>query len=650
MSNSRPLSLLVIDDSPADVKLIARELRRAGLQARIEHVDSPEGMRAALDERRFDAILSDWSMPRFSGLSALALMHERNLDVPFIIVSGTIGEEVAVEAMRSGAHDYVLKDRLARLAPALERELRECERRAAQRRAVEALRASEARFSRLAESGIVGIAITDATGKILEANAACLTMLGYEAAELGDKQGPVPALLPVAGSEPVFSGVAHPRERELLRKNGERLPALLAGASLEADRCIYLISDLRPQKVVEEALRKSEEQLRQAQKMEAMGRLAGGIAHDFNNLLSVILGQSELLLEALLAGDPMREEIEAINGAGKRAAELTRQLLLFSRQQELEPRVLDLNEIVTAMSSMLRRVLGEDIQYRFSAHCEPCKVLADRGSLEQVIMNLVVNARDAMPTGGTLTIETSRLVLDDEYARAHLGVVPGPHVMLAVSDTGTGMDRETQSHLFEPFFTTKERGKGTGLGLSTVFGIVQRSHGSIWVYSEVNLGTTFKIYLPSVEHELDVAAPPTPRVRLEGTETILMVEDDDSVRAVACEILRRLGYRVLEARSAAEALLQGQEHEGRIHLLVTDVVMPHMSGPELAARLRETRPDLKVLCMSGYTDENVVRHGVHEGQLAFLQKPLTPSLLARKVRDVLAADDPQPSGADELEP
>jgi CheY-like chemotaxis protein len=310
---------------------------------------------------------------------------------------------------------------------------------------------------------------------------------------------------------------------------------------------------------------------------------------------------------------------------------------MFSRQQVLAPRVLDLNEVLTGMNRMLQRILGADVDL-VSLPTRPLgRVRADPSSVEQVIMNLVVNARDAMPNGGKLTMETADVVLDEAYAAAHLGVRPGPHVMLAVSDTGVGIEKATLARIFEPFFTTKERGKGTGLGLSTVLGVVQQNGGSVWVYSEVGKGTTFKVYLPRVEAAVDAVRKLEPPTSLRGSETILLVEDDDQVRLVVGTILRRSGYRVLEARDAGEALLRSEEHSETIDLLLSDVVMPQMSGPMLANRLTSARPAMKVLCMSGYTDDTIVRHGVLDAEIDFLQKPITPETLTKKVRGVLDA-------------
>ena len=388
----------------------------------------------------------------------------------------------------------------------------------------------------------------------------------------------------------------------------------------------------------ERALVRSEAQLRQSQKLEAIGRLAGGIAHDFNNLLTVILSYSDMLLHDLPPTDPRHAEITQIQRAGVRAADLTRQLLAFSRQQVLDPSNLDVNEILTALSNILTRVVGEDVELRMQLGANLGSVRADRSQIEQVIMNLVVNARDAMPDGGRITIRTEFLELDEELAGSHLEVLPGPYVMMSVSDTGIGMDKETQAQIFEPFFTTKEQGKGTGLGLSTAFGIVKQSGGSIWLYSEPGSGTTFKIYLPRVRNAADAAPDAGTGAELpRGTETILLVEDEEQVRIVAGSILRRAGYTVLQASSPGEAISIADRAADSIDLLVTDVIMPKMNGRQLADRIVTAKPGIKVLFMSGYTDDVILHHGVLDGGVAFLQKPLTRDSLTRRVRQVLDA-------------
>jgi PAS domain S-box-containing protein len=507
-----------------------------------------------------------------------------------------------------------------------------------------ALHASETRYRRLAESGIIGLAIGREAGSVVEANDTFLSMVGYSRAELAagalcwrDLSPPEWRQSDEAACVLVRAhGVARPWEKEYVRRDGSRVPVLVALARLEGPEILAISLDLSEQK-------RLEKQFLQAQKIDAIGRLAGGIAHDFNNLLSVILSYTELMLTDLPPNEAMRCDIAEINRAGRRAAQLTDQLLAFSRRQMVEPRLLDPSQSVLGMETLLRRLVGEDVELSFHTAPQTGRVLADPGQLEQVILNLVVNARDAMPRGGKVSVETANIDLDLEYAAEHVGVLRGPHVMIAVSDTGVGMDAETRARIFEPFFTTKEVGKGTGLGLATVFGIVKQAGGHIFVYSERGIGTTFKVYFPRVEHAEEappVETTPTPSDALGGTETILLVEDEDQVRGILRAILRRHGYQVLEAQNGGEALLACEQHEGEIHLLLTDVVMPRMSGRALAERLSTLRKEMRVLYVSGYTEESVIRHGVLNSDVAFLEKPITPLVLIRKVREVL--DGPRP--------
>lgn len=497
-------------------------------------------------------------------------------------------------------------------------------------------------LSQAVEQSPAGVVITDTAGTIQYMNRKASELTGYTVAEAVGKN---PRIFKSSRTPPAV-------HRELWETitGGKEWRGVLENQRKD-DRIWWNAATVSPIRNVEGTVthflaiqqdvteqRLLEDQFRQAQKMEAVGRLAGGVAHDFNNLLTVISSYSELLLADLPATDPRRADLEEIHKAAGGAAALTRQLLAFSRKQVLQPTVLDLNAVVAGADKMLRRLIGEDIDLVSVLARDLGEVRADAGQVEQVIMNLAVNARDAMPAGGKLTIETANVELDNTYAELHRAVAPGAYVLLSVSDGGTGMDEQTKAHVFEPFFTTKEQGKGTGLGLATVYGIVKQSGGYIWVYSELGRGTVFKIYFPRVEDAASApTAPtaPTAPMNLRGTETVLVAEDAAAVRAVVQQVLGHHGYHVLAAADSRSALELGTRHDGPVHLLVTDVVMPEMSGRQLADRLQERRPTLKVLFVSGYTDDAITRHGILEPGIAFLQKPFTPESLARKVREVL---------------
>ena len=520
------LRLLHLEDDPIDAELITTTLLEGGIPCQSQLVDTRQAFVAALKECRMDLILADYSIPGFDGMTALILARQHCPDVPFLFVSATIGEELAIDAMHQGATDYVLKQRLGRLVPSVQRALRELNDRAERKRA-------------------------------------------------------------------------------------------------------------------EEALQQSEKQFRQSQKMEAVGRLAGGIAHDFNNLLTVIMGYSQVLLTELGPQHPLRGKIEETLKAGERAATLIRQLLTFSSKQSLDPKILSLNMAVTSLESLLRRLIGEDIHLVSTLDPTNGRLRADQSQLEQVLANLVVNARDAMPKGGTLTIETAQVELTRSPVYHLTPLRPGSYVRLAVSDTGCGMDRKTQAHIFEPFFTTKGEGKGSGLGLSTVFGIVTQCGGAIDVTSRVGHGTRFDLYFPSVESEIPTTSPTqTLGEPQRGTETILLVEDEASVRTLVRDELRKLGYRVVEAKNGVEACLLATQQAGSFQLLLTDVVMPGMGGRELAQHLSVIKPDLRTLFISGYMDDIGIMAGQEEGTSSFLQKPFTPEVLAHAVRNLLNVRTP----------
>ena len=503
----------------------------------------------------------------------------------------------------------------------------------ARRRAQQELRQSEAHYRTILEHIGDAVVITTPDGHYLDVNPQACAMTGYDRDELlrlraVDTYPLEEREAAAARAAEVASGRSIVFDRRLLRKDGTVIIVEINARPLPDGRLLAAMRDITER-------RNLENQLRQAQKMEAVGRLAGGLAHDFNNVLTAVFGYVDLLSEELAPGSHAREDVEEIRRAAERAAALTRQLLAFSRQQVLDPIVLSVNDLIRNLDKMLRRLIGEDVDLRLNLAPDVGNVRADPGQVEQVIANLVVNARDAMPEGGKLLIETVNADLTEQYADMHRPVIAGAYVMIAVSDTGVGMDEATKARIFEPFFTTKEKGRGTGLGLSTVYGIVKQSGGYIWAYSEVGRGTTFKIYLPRVDAPAVQVAAPREAGTLAGSETVLLAEDDPMLRPLAKTLLQKLGYTVLEAENPDQAVALAAAHPAPIHLLVADVVMPGASGRDLARRLAASRPDMKVLYVSGYTDDAIVHHGMLEPGLNFLQKPFTPAALARKVRDVL---------------
>ncbi|HEX7476660.1 MAG TPA: ATP-binding protein [Polyangiales bacterium] len=501
------------------------------------------------------------------------------------------------------------------------------------RAAQKQVRESERLLRAVFDGALDAMLLVDDRGNYVDANPAACELFGLPRERLLGRNAAEFAVAQAGAIEPSWESfrLAGRMEGQLRILRADGSPRDLdyrATANVLPGLHLSLLRDVTERRL-------AEEHLRQAQKMEAIGALAAGVAHDFNNLLSIILSYTTLVLQDLKPGDPMHDDLIEVCRAGKQAADLTRQLLAFGRRQMLEPRVLDLGQVAVGMERMLKRLLREDVELSLFTSRTLGRVLADPSQVEQIIMNLVVNARDAMPCGGKLSIETNNVELDAAYAEHHAGVVPGHYVMLAITDTGCGMDAATRARIFEPFFTTKETGKGTGLGLSTVFGIVKQSHGHVWVYSELQVGTTFKVYLPRTDRLVDPLIDTFAPVTLRGSETILLVEDDEQVRAVTHAILRRQGYNVLDANNGGDAFLICEQYPAKIHLLLTDVVMPRMSGRQLAERILPMRPGLRVLYVSGYTEDAIVHHGVLDAGVAFLQKPITPDGLCRKVRELL---------------
>lgn len=756
-SHQRP-RILLLEDNSADAKLSLRELARAGFEVDSKIVSTSEAFIQELQSTRYDLILADYRLPDWNGLDALRWLRNSGIDTPFILVTGTLGDDIAVECIKEGATDYVLKDKLDRLPRACRRALDEMQVRMERDRAEKELRESEEQYRLLFDSNPLPMWVFDReTLAFLAVNEAAVRHYGFSRKEFFgmtikdiSQDEDIPALFEniLRSSEGLSDSAWRHRKKdgtiidvtitshgirfrgkqaELVlahdvtdqKKNQERLRqseekfakafrssplAITISTEVEgryvdvneafsnmlgyrreevvgrtthelevwveaADRKMFIqqliasarvtgfptkfrtsSGDTRLTEVSAELIeldgascvlaitrdvteaKHLEEQFRQAQKMEAVGRLAGGIAHDFNNMLSVIIGYSELLQEQFQTG-PARKGVDEVKKAAERAAALTRRLLAFSRQQVLSSRILNLNAVVDNLSKMLRHMIGEDVELVLTPGAALGNVRADPVQMEQIIMNLAVNARDAMPQGGRLIIETTNADVEAMSASI-LSVSPGPYVVLAVSDTGCGMDQSTILRIFEPFFTTKDPGKGTGLGLSMVYGVVKQSAGSIQVHSEPGKGTTFRIYLPRVDEALtdDSIKPEAPLAR--GTETIVVVEDEESLRVLVAEVLENSGYTVLQTSEAKEALKLAKEH-GNIDLLLTDVVMPGLSGRELADLIRGVLPNLKLLYMSGYTNDLITARGALASDELLLEKPFTKNSLLTKVKMVL---------------
>lgn len=633
MNPDKRLSVLILEDDPDDAELELHELKRAGFAIDPLIVATESAYAAAL-KPGLDLILSDFRLPQFDGMRALQLLKESGLDIPFILVSGAIGEEQAVTVMLQGAFAYVMKSRLVSLGPLVLRALNETATRREKIAAQEELRKSELRYRRLFESSSDGILIFDpAVGAVLDANLSLLTLIGYE---LGEIQGrtlwDLDAFKGLAAAKADMQTLASVRRDDLAltAKDGRRIDVELTSNVYAADGGKVVQCGVRD---ISERKR-LQAQLIQSQKMETVGMLAGGIAHDFNNILMTILSNCHFLQEGFAKTDPRLAEVSEIETSAARAAALTRQLLLFSRKLAAQPVVFDLNDMVRSLQTMLRRLIGEDIELVSSLCPEAVAVRADPGQMEQVIMNLCVNAREAMAKGGRITIKT-------EVLKGGAGALPRCRptetpdcVRLEVTDTGCGMPPEVLAHLFEPFFTTRPVGQGTGLGLSTVYGIVSSAGGDIAARSVVGQGSTFTLCLPLAGAAAPVTAGVESAAAAGGRETILLVEDDAPLLRINERILRERGYRVLSTQSGEGALALLRDESSRVSLLLTDVVMAGLSGGELAQRAVQLHPDLKVAFITGYLDERRANE-LKVPKVEVLQKPVAPDVLALKVREIL---------------
>jgi hypothetical protein len=630
-----PIRILLVEDQADDVELVLRHLRSSGYQPTLHRVETAEEMRAALAREPWDVVISDYSLPSFHAPDALALLHATGNDLPFIVLTGSIGEDRATAIMKAGAHDFILKDQLARLTASIERAMGDARVRADHRDALVSLRSTNQELATLIDASPLAIITLGPTGVVRRWNSAAQRLFGWLVADVIGR--PLPAVPRESQIETasMFSDVLRGRSFTAVELRWQRHDRALVDIALSmaplrsggdhVDGIIVLASDMTERKNLEK-------QLQQTQKMEIVGRLAGGIAHDFNNLLTVINGRCQMLLGRLAGQDASRRDAELILETGERAARLTRQLLAFSRRQVFQVRDLDLNRAVSDMRKMLDTLIGEDVELITRLEPGLASVRTDPSQLEQVVLNLAINARDAMPRGGRLVIATAR-VGSEELSRRGIPLT-APCVQLSVSDTGVGIDEKTRAHLFEPFFTTKQQ--GTGLGLSTVDGIVRQSGGFIRVDTELGRGTTFLIYLPGAQttrpdeesSNLNLDA-----LRL-GT-TVLVVEDNDAVRDLVHEALSSYGYQVLSAANWPQALEAVENRQGKIDLLLTDLIMPQVSGREVADRLKPMCPGMKVLYMSGYTDNILSQHGGMVPAMSLVQKPFTPRKLAKHVRRAL---------------
>ena len=640
---TEPLNILIIEDRNADFRMVERHLKQNGLPARCRRVDRLEELQEAVGNKNWDLVLSDYDVPQLDFHDSLALILAALPETPVIMVTGTMGEEKAVELLKLGVWDFVHKGNLARLVPAIERSLKDVAEHRAVYSAKEKSIESNDRFRMIFEHSIDAILLAGIDGSILAANPEACRVFGMCEAEIcrigrADLVDPEDTrLLPL--QEELKNHGRCRGEITMKRGDGSSFPAETTSAAFVGHdglrKTSMIIRDMTQQK-------KLEEHYRQSRKMEAVGQLAGGVAHDFNNILSIIAGYSQMIMEKVEETDPVRGYVEETLKACNRAAVLTQSLLAFSRKQLVTLAVIDLSEVVKGFESFFLKLIREDIELKISCTKEPLKVLADRGQIEQVMMNLVTNARDAMPASGRLFIGTRPIMLDQEFIDAHGYGRVGAYASVLIFDSGVGMDLETQSRIFEPFFTTKEQGKGTGLGLSMAYGVVKKHDGFIDVSSKPGAGTVFKIYLPLVSATATVDQnEPQQSVALQGgSETILVCEDDEDLRALTVKVLSHFGYRVIEAVDGQDAVEKFVVHKDEIDLVIMDAIMPRRNGKLAHQDMKTLCPALKTIFVSGYAWDVFAEANPFNENSIFIQKPILPKDLLAHVRDMLDKRQP----------
>ncbi len=634
------LRLLLVEDNEDDELLLKQQMKEGGYELEIERVETLEGLRSALKRKNWDCIISDYSLPNFSGLAAMHELRSQGIDIPFIIVSGTIGEETAVEAMKAGAHDYIMKGKLMRLIPALERELAEAEVRRKRKQVEGELRESEYRYRDLVQYSHDLIATHDLSGKILSVNPAVSRFSGYSEEELLEMN---------------LRDLLDPEVRHLfddylndIRTKGTTSGSMRVRSKTGEKRIWEYDNSLRERENEEPIVRsttrdvterrRAEQMILQAQKVEAIGQLAGGVAHDFNNILMAITGYCELILMKTGAQESLIEPVSEIKKVATQGAALTRQLLAFSRKQAMEPTIIDLNDVIKKMEGLLRRLIKENIELRFHLHEDLAAVKADAGQIEQVVLNLVINSGDAVVGRGAIDIETLNLNLQNELQVDDGTIPPGDYVLISIKDNGIGMNEITLRRIFEPFFTTKEQGKGTGLGLSTVYGIVKQTGGHISVESTPGHGTTFTVYLPREEGDKPIVSSidsSEQTIQQNGKGCILLVDDNDSVRNAVSTVLQMCGYNVLTATNGQHGLYVSAKYPGKIDLVITDLVMPQMGGYEFVDQLMTTRFDIKVIYITGYSAEFGTRQTEKKPDAVHLLKPTPIAVLMQTIRRLI---------------